>query len=43
MKRTLLVVAAALMFLNTLIIPPVAHADGGPMGSNCDGNSACKP
>ena len=30
MKRTLLVVAAALMFLNTLVVPTAAHADGGP-------------
>lgn len=30
MKRTLLVVAAALLFLNTLVVPTVAHADGGP-------------
>jgi hypothetical protein len=28
-KRTLLLVAAALMFLNTLVVPTVAHADGG--------------
>jgi hypothetical protein len=37
-KRMLLVVAAALMFLNTLAIPTVAHADGTP---SCTGN--CKP
>lgn len=29
MKHTLLLVAAALMFLNTLVVPTVAHADGG--------------
>ena len=29
MKRMLLVVAVALMFLNTLAVPTVAHADGG--------------
>jgi len=41
-KRTLLVVAAALMFLNTLVIPTVAHADG--VGStSCGGNTLCKP
>ncbi len=35
MKRTLLLVAAALMFLNTLVVPTVAHADAGgsPQGS----------
>ena len=42
-KRTLLVVAAALMFLNTLVIPTVAHADGGAGGTNCGGTSMCKP
>jgi len=42
-KRTLLVVAAALMFLNTLVIPTVAHADGGANGTNCGGNAMCKP
>ncbi|MFZ0289245.1 MAG: hypothetical protein WBW98_02980 [Candidatus Sulfotelmatobacter sp.] len=42
MKRTLLAVAAALMFLNTLVIPTVAHADGQP-GGNCSGQTACKP
>jgi hypothetical protein len=39
-KRMLLVVAAALLFLNTLVVPTVAHADG--MGGNtCTGG--CKP
>ena len=28
-KRTLLIAAAAMMFLNTLMVPTVAHADGG--------------
>jgi hypothetical protein len=28
-KRILLVVAAALMFLNTVVVPTVARADGG--------------
>jgi hypothetical protein len=37
-KRLLLVVAAALMFLNTVAVPTVAHADGTP---SCNG--ACKP
>lgn len=43
MKRALLVVAAALMFLNTLVVPTVAHADGGGTGGNCSGQVACKP
>jgi hypothetical protein len=38
-KRMLLVVAAALMFLNTLVVPTVAHADGTPA---C-GGGYCKP
>jgi len=42
-KKALLVVAAALLFLNTLVIPTVAHADGGPLGGTCSGSSACKP
>jgi hypothetical protein len=39
-KRTLLIVAAALMFLNTFVIPTVAHADGMG-GQGCPGG--CKP
>ena len=42
-KRTLMIVAAALMFLNTLVIPTVAHADGVG-GTNCGGGAGvCKP
>lgn len=29
MKRMLLIAAAALMLLNTVVVPTVAHADGG--------------
>lgn len=44
MKRVLLVVAAALMFVNTLVVPTVAHADGGAGGTSCGGgNGMCKP
>ena len=43
MKRILFVVAAVLMFVNTLVIPTVAHADGGGLGGNCGGNGLCKP
>jgi hypothetical protein len=43
MKRALLIIAATLMFLNTLVIPTVAHADGGGGGGNCSGQVACKP
>jgi len=42
-KRILLAVAAALLFVNTFAIP-MAHADGGGVGgTNCGGNSVCKP
>jgi hypothetical protein len=41
-KRILLVVAAAVMFLNTLMVPTVARADGNPTGTNC-GGGMCKP
>ena len=43
MKRMLLVAAAALMFLNTLVLPIVARADGGGAGTTCGGNGLCKP
>ena len=39
-KRMLLVVATTLMFLNTLVVTTVAHADGVG-GVNCP--NACKP
>ncbi len=42
MKRMLLVLGAAVLFLNTLVIPTVAHADGGAGSTNCDGK-VCKP
>jgi hypothetical protein len=42
-KRMLLVVAAAVLFLNTLVVPTVARADGGPLGGTCSGQTACKP
>jgi hypothetical protein len=43
MKRALLVVAAALLLLNTLVVPTVAHADGGSTGGNCSGAVSCRP
>jgi hypothetical protein len=41
-KRILLVLAGAVLFLNTLVIPTVARADGGGTGTNC-GTTLCKP
>jgi len=38
-KRSLLAVAAALLFLSTFVVPTIAHADGIPA---C-GGGACKP
>jgi hypothetical protein len=36
-KRMLLIVAAALMLLNTLAVPTIAHADGVLQGSGPNG------
>jgi hypothetical protein len=41
-KRPLLILAAAVLFFNTLVIPTVARADGGVGTTNC-GNTLCKP
>ncbi len=44
MKRVLLVLGAAVLFLNTLVIPTVVRADGsGGTTTNCGGNQLCKP
>lgn len=44
MKRVLLVLGAAVLFLNTLVIPTVVRADGGGgTGTNCGGGQICKP
>jgi len=42
MKRVLLILGAAVLFLNTLVIPTQVRADGGAGGTNC-GNTLCKP
>lgn len=43
MKRTLLAVAAAVLFLTTLVAPTAVKADGtGTGGQNC-GGTMCKP
>jgi hypothetical protein len=41
MKRMLLFVAAAILFVNTLVVPTTI-LDGGAGGTNCDGKM-CKP
>jgi hypothetical protein len=41
MKRMLLVLAAAVFFLNAAVIPNLARADG-PM-PNCNPGQVCKP
>ena len=40
MKRMLLLLAAAVLFLNTMVVPTVAHADGGSLGGGCSGPSS---
>jgi len=43
-KRTLLIVATAVVFLSTLVTPTIVRADGGGgLGSNCGGSGICKP
>jgi hypothetical protein len=42
MKRTLLILAASVLFLNTFIVTAVARVDGGVGGTNC-GKTLCKP
>jgi hypothetical protein len=41
-KRILLILGAAVLFLNALVIPTIARADGGGTGTNC-GTTLCKP
>jgi hypothetical protein len=43
MKHMLLVLGAAVLFLNTLVVPTVVRADGGGTTTNCGGNTICKP
>ncbi len=42
MKRVLIALGAAILLLNTLVIPTVARADGGAGATNC-GTKLCKP
>jgi hypothetical protein len=41
MKRTLMILAAAVIFLNTLVIPTTVKADA-PSSTSCNGG-VCKP
>lgn len=44
MKRVLLVLGAAVLFLSTLVTPTLVKADGaGGTTTNCGGKSMCKP
>ena len=42
MKRVLLVLGAAILFVNTLVIPTAVRADGGGTTTGC-GTKLCKP
>jgi hypothetical protein len=42
MQRLVLTLAAALILLNVLAIPTVAHADG-PQAPNCPPSQICMP
>lgn len=42
MQRLVLTIAAALILLNTLVIPMVAHADG-PSSPLCPPHEVCMP
>jgi hypothetical protein len=42
-KRALLAIAAALLFLNTFVVPTIAHADGEPGTGGCPSGEMCKP
>jgi len=42
MKRVLLVLGAAVLFVSTLVIPTAVKADGTPTTTNC-GMTLCKP
>ena len=41
MKRVLLVLAAAVLFLNTIVVPTIAQAEG--VGGTSCGGKMCKP
>ena len=44
MKRMLLAVGSAILFLSTLVTPTAVKADGGAGTTNCNGDPrGCKP
>lgn len=44
MKRMLLILGAAVLFLNALVVPTIVRADGGAGTTSCGSNgSICKP
>ena len=43
MKHMLLVLGAAVLFLNTLVISTAALTDGGGVGGTNCGSTLCKP
>lgn len=44
MKRVLLALGTAVLFINALVIPTLVHADGGGGTTSCGSNgSICKP
>jgi len=42
-KRVLIALGAAVLFLTTLVTPTVVRADGGAGATNCGGGGMCKP
>jgi hypothetical protein len=42
-KRVLLAVATAVLFLSTLVTPTIVRADGGSTGGTGCGGGMCKP
>jgi hypothetical protein len=42
-KRVLLMLGAAVLLLNSLVIPTAARADGGGTGGTNCGTKLCKP
>ena len=43
MKRVLLFLGTAVVFLSTLVTPTAVKADGGGTMTNCGGQAICKP